>query len=293
MQDYHVLWKGERYGPYSAEQLEEMLNLGQVGSLHAIYEGETLINADEFLAAINQQRQKANVDSAQQKALSSLKQENQKREQENIRLQRQLEQQREQQKKSVQPQNPAVRENSPAGGIAVAREGATLGQFSLQEIQTGLVGGRFLVSDTAWNASLSTWIPIQEIVGGIHPKIQGKPSKETVKDEVNQKNIMNTSKQEYVLKMRATSAYPIFRQIVRISAMIFFVLAALVAFGSIVGGIVMLAQKNEIMGYTYLLGGVFYGAIIAVSTIFWRDLATILADAADSLIILAHRNDQD
>lgn len=291
--DYHVLWKGERYGPYSAEQLEEMLNLGQVGSLHAIYEGETLINADEFLATINQQRQKANADSAQQKAISSLKQDNQKREQENIRLQRQLAQQREQQQKSVQPQNPAVRETSPAGGIAVARDGATLGQFSLQEIQTGLVGGRFLISDTAWNAALSAWIPIKEIVGGIHPKTQGKPSNKTVKGEVNEQKIMNTSKQEYVLKMRASSAYPIFRQIIRISAIIFFVLAALVAFGSIVGGIVMLAQKNEVMGYTYLFGGILYGAIIAVSTVFWRDLATILADAADSLIILAHRNDPD
>lgn len=291
--EYHVLWKGARYGPYSAEQLEEMLNLGQVGSLHAIYEGETLITAEDFLAAVNQRRQKVNADSAQQRAISSLKQDNQRREQENLRLQRQLEQQREQQQKPVQPPKPPERGASTSGGIAVARNGATLGQFSLQEIQTGLVGGRFLVSDTAWNAALSTWIPIQEIVGGIHPKNQRTPSNESIQETVNQKNIMNTSKQEYVLKMRATSAYPIFRQIVRISAMIFFVLAALVAFGSIVGGIVMLAQKNEILGYTYLLGGVFYGAIIAVSTIFWRDLATILADAADSLINLAHRNDQD
>jgi hypothetical protein len=48
--------------------------------------------------------------------------------------------------------------------IHVARAGANLGSFSLEEIQEGLRTGRFLPTDLAWQTGMTDWRPLSEVV---------------------------------------------------------------------------------------------------------------------------------
>ena len=47
--------------------------------------------------------------------------------------------------------------------IHVARAGANLGSFSLDEIQEGLRTGRFLPTDLAWQTGMTDWRPLSEV----------------------------------------------------------------------------------------------------------------------------------
>jgi hypothetical protein len=49
--------------------------------------------------------------------------------------------------------------------IHVARAGATLGAFSLEEVREGLRTGKFLNTDLGWQAGMADWRPLSEIVG--------------------------------------------------------------------------------------------------------------------------------
>ena len=48
--------------------------------------------------------------------------------------------------------------------IHVARAGANLGSFSLDEIREGLRTGRFLPTDLAWQTGMTDWRPLSEVV---------------------------------------------------------------------------------------------------------------------------------
>src|ERR1043166_5083767 len=48
--------------------------------------------------------------------------------------------------------------------IHIARNGATLGAFSLEEVQEGLRTGRFLPTDMAWEAGMPDWRRLDEVV---------------------------------------------------------------------------------------------------------------------------------
>jgi hypothetical protein len=49
--------------------------------------------------------------------------------------------------------------------IHVARAGATLGAFSLEEVREGLRTGKFLTTDLGWQAGMADWRPLSEIAG--------------------------------------------------------------------------------------------------------------------------------
>jgi hypothetical protein len=49
--------------------------------------------------------------------------------------------------------------------IHVARAGATLGEFSVEEVQEGLRIGRFLSSDLGWQTGMTEWRPLPELAG--------------------------------------------------------------------------------------------------------------------------------
>lgn len=50
--------------------------------------------------------------------------------------------------------------------IHVARGGTNIGTFSIEEIREGLSTGRFLPTDMAWEAGMSDWRPLSEVMAG-------------------------------------------------------------------------------------------------------------------------------
>jgi hypothetical protein len=49
--------------------------------------------------------------------------------------------------------------------IHVARDGAKLGEFTLEQIRAGLTTGQFRSTDLAWQSGMAEWRPISELVG--------------------------------------------------------------------------------------------------------------------------------
>jgi hypothetical protein len=49
--------------------------------------------------------------------------------------------------------------------IHVARDGAKLGEFTLEQIRQGLTTGQFRPSDLGWQSGMSDWRPLSELVG--------------------------------------------------------------------------------------------------------------------------------
>ena len=59
------------------------------------------------------------------------------------------------------------------GTIHVARAGATLGTFSVEEVRDGLRTGKFLSTDLGWQSGMAEWRPLSEIVA--EPAAAGTP----------------------------------------------------------------------------------------------------------------------
>jgi hypothetical protein len=49
--------------------------------------------------------------------------------------------------------------------IHVARDGAKLGEFTLEQIHQGLTTGQFRPTDLAWQSGMTDWRPLSEVVG--------------------------------------------------------------------------------------------------------------------------------
>jgi hypothetical protein len=49
--------------------------------------------------------------------------------------------------------------------IHVARDGAKLGEFTLEQIRAGLTTGEFRSTDLAWQSGMAEWRPLSELVG--------------------------------------------------------------------------------------------------------------------------------
>lgn len=47
----------------------------------------------------------------------------------------------------------------------IARDGQQLGQFSEEEVRSGLFEGRYLATDVAWTEGMSDWRPLGELMG--------------------------------------------------------------------------------------------------------------------------------
>ncbi|MEY2490656.1 MAG: hypothetical protein QOC70_2598 [Verrucomicrobiota bacterium] len=50
--------------------------------------------------------------------------------------------------------------------IHVARDGTNMGTFSIEEVREGLSTGRFLPTDMAWEAGMSDWRPLSQVMAG-------------------------------------------------------------------------------------------------------------------------------
>jgi hypothetical protein len=50
--------------------------------------------------------------------------------------------------------------------IHVARDGANIGTFSTEEVREGLLTGRFLPTDMAWEQGMADWRPLSQVMAG-------------------------------------------------------------------------------------------------------------------------------
>jgi hypothetical protein len=57
--------------------------------------------------------------------------------------------------------------------IHVARDGAKLGEFTLEQIQEGLRTGQFRSTDLGWQPGMADWRPLSEIAGATAPPAAG------------------------------------------------------------------------------------------------------------------------
>jgi hypothetical protein len=60
--------------------------------------------------------------------------------------------------------------------IHVARDGAKLGEFTLEQIREGLGTGQFRPTDLGWQSGMADWRPLSEFVGAAAPGAAGAPS---------------------------------------------------------------------------------------------------------------------
>jgi hypothetical protein len=61
--------------------------------------------------------------------------------------------------------------------IHVARDGAKLGEFTLEQIQEGLRTGQFRSSDLGWQTGMADWRPLNELAGvAVPPTAGGMPT---------------------------------------------------------------------------------------------------------------------
>jgi hypothetical protein len=57
--------------------------------------------------------------------------------------------------------------------IHVARDGAKLGEFTLEQIQEGLRTGQFRATDLGWQSGMAEWRPLSELAGTAAPPAAG------------------------------------------------------------------------------------------------------------------------
>src|SRR6478735_3416855 len=53
--------------------------------------------------------------------------------------------------------------------IHVARDGAKLGEFTLEQIRAGLATGQFRLTDLGWQTGMAEWRPLSEMVPAATP----------------------------------------------------------------------------------------------------------------------------
>jgi hypothetical protein len=99
---------------------------------------------------------------------------------------------------------------------------------------------------------------------------------------------MNSPKQQYLRRIRSQSAYPTFRSLVRIIAVLFYILGALMVLGALVAGLAAMAREG-FAGVLVLFGGIILGLVYIVIGRVTQEAAFMLADIADSMTDLNSR----
>ena len=93
---------------------------------------------------------------------------------------------------------------------------------------------------------------------------------------------MNAKKQQYLATIRSNTAYPTYRGMIGIIALLGYLLAGFSALGSLISGFG--AMRNSFFGgLGMLIGGLIIAALIFFITRFWKEAALILVDMGDSI----------
>ena len=69
---YHILFQGKTSGPYTIEQIKQLLDQKKVGLTHQVQDGENWIFVDDFLNKKEQELSQAKIAADQAKAAQDL-----------------------------------------------------------------------------------------------------------------------------------------------------------------------------------------------------------------------------
>lgn len=93
---------------------------------------------------------------------------------------------------------------------------------------------------------------------------------------------MNPEKQQYLDRIRANTAYPTYRGIIGIIAVLGYALAGLQGLAALITGFGSMGQ-SFLAGLGILIGGLIIAALIFLGARFWKEGALILVDIGDSI----------
>lgn len=268
MTEYHVLWKGQRSGPYTENQVIEMINAGSIGNLHTILENEVPTTLEEFVAVRlarqdNEPEPSPTSDPDPEVAYQPAPD---------------PEPSAPRNEKFGLPPLPefgqgATRSTENAsGGIVVYRGMRRIGEFSMSSLGIALEDGTLLPDDCVVDGAQH--IPLEKIF----PQFSApKPPPPMPRP----RSVGAAASEDFVYDLRMATSYRSFRGILKVASI--FILA-FTALGAVAGGIaggIAISQGQGTMGWGIIAGTLTYAGIIGVATIFWRDLFTIVADIGD------------
>jgi ABC-type Fe3+ transport system permease subunit len=101
----------------------------------------------------------------------------------------------------------------------------------------------------------------------------------------------NPTKQQYIRRIRAESAYPAFRSLIEVFVILIFVAGGILIAVGLLAGFSMIVHEDE-QGIFVILGGCFGGVICIIIGKVLKEAAFMLADVADSITDLNSRYEQ-
>ena len=93
---------------------------------------------------------------------------------------------------------------------------------------------------------------------------------------------MNQEKQQYLNTIRTNTAYPTYRGIIGIIAILVYSLAVLNALGALIAGFSVMGD-SFLGGVGIIIGGALIAGLIFLGARFLKEAALILADIGDSI----------
>lgn len=94
---------------------------------------------------------------------------------------------------------------------------------------------------------------------------------------------MNESKQQYLQSVRSDSAYPVYRSVIGIFALLGYLLAGTLALMTLVSGFGMMTNSLTMGLVTLLMGGIVSAMVFFLAKLS-KEAALILVDLADSTV---------
>jgi len=94
---------------------------------------------------------------------------------------------------------------------------------------------------------------------------------------------MNGSKQQYLQSIRTDSAYPVYRSVIGLIALLGYLFAGVLALGALIGGLTTMGT-SFLMGLVALLTGGIFAAIVFLLAKMSKEAALMIVDLADSTV---------
>ena len=266
MSRFHVLWKGQRSGPYTEEELVSMINAGSVGSLHTILEDDVPSTLEDFVAARYPQQDQVYAP-LQEPELEPPDFVAQNAPAQNYKH-----------KELSPPPPPQISESAEtfvaaqSGGIVVYRGMRRIGEFSMSSLAEKLREGTLLPDDCLVEGTRH--IPLDKIF----PRLQHDKSFDA---QPRARVVGAAASEDHVYDLRMATSYRSFRSIIKIVSILAFTVAVLGAVAGGLSGGLAIQQGQTAVGWGIIVGSVAYGGVIVVAAIFWREFCTIIADIGD------------
>lgn len=181
--------------------------------------------------------------------------------------------------------------------ILVAKNGSQLGPFSEKDVRAKLASGEFSPTDYAWHEGMASWAPLSQLLGNAPgtlspstppaPVNAPAPYSPPPQSSAPQKSLINFShmtpnKEQYLESIRTNTAYPTYRGIIGIIALLGYILAGLYGLLALVFGFIAM-RESFFQGLLFIIAGFVLAALIFLGARFSKEAALILADIGDSV----------